>query len=135
LNELIRPDGPQEEVRGNTTNSNQSREGASTSSSRRRRKGHILTPDDCRRMLGQLPSLITLKMISPAQANAITRALQTLLAESRASQASGPAKVADENLIALLRVQPDVLEMVEPLLTDEQVDQIMKGVRDDPNEA
>jgi hypothetical protein len=136
MNDLTLTDSPQEEGPGNATNnSSQSREDASASQSRRRRKGRILTADDCRQMLGELPSLITLKLITPAQANAITRTLQTLMSESRASQASGPAKVADENLIALLREQPHVLEMIEPMLTDEQVDQIMKGVRDDAGEV
>jgi hypothetical protein len=94
-------------------------------SARQRRKGRLLSEDDCRRMLSELPTLVILKLISPAQANAMTRTLQVLLNETRASQSAGPAQV-DENLFAKLRSQPELLTLMEPYLSDDHVDRIMR---------
>jgi len=92
---------------------------------RRTAQAPLLSADDCRRMLAQQIKFTTTKLISPAQANANTRILQTLLADARASEMAGPAPVVGDNVIQILRDSPDLLEFVEPLLTREQLAKIL----------
>jgi|tagenome__1003787_1003787.scaffolds.fasta_scaffold20818514_1 hypothetical protein len=106
-------------------------EGKPHSSGRSRRRGRVLSENDCRRMLSEIPTLVILKVISPAQANAMTRTLQVLLNETRGSQSGGPVQV-DENLIAILRSRPDLLNLFEPFLSDDQIDRLVRGDSDEP---
>jgi hypothetical protein len=98
---------------------------------RRRRKGMPLSREDCLAMLGQLPSLVTLGILSPAQANSIRGVLGTILAETRESYSGGSSPLANENLIRILREQSELLNLLEPLLTDEQMSTILKEFTDE----
>ncbi len=136
-NELIpsepTPQGPQDDP---TTGSDRcDDDGAQSRKQRQRRRGHVLSVDDCLCMLSQLPSLITLNAITPSKANAIKGALQAVLAELRGTHAARPAKELNDNLIAQLRNQPELLHSLEPLLSDEHVDEILRGVKDDTDKA
>ena len=51
------------------------------SESRRRRTTGVPTREECLRKLAQLPGLVAMKIISPAESNAISRSLQVILAE------------------------------------------------------
>ena len=87
----------------------------------------VPTQQECMRALGRLPILITLKVISTQQANAIRGTYQTVLNEiHRSTSDGGTAAVADDNVIALLKANPELLNLVEPLLTDQQVRDLLE---------
>jgi hypothetical protein len=98
---------------------------------RRPRKSKIFSRDDCLRFLSQLPGLITAEFLTPAEANAIHRVVETLLAESRTPQSTGSPQVLGKKIICIVRANPELLELLEPLLTDEQIESLMKDVMDD----
>lgn len=101
------------------------------SESRRRRTTGVPTREECLRKLAQLPGLVAMKIISPAESNAISRSLQVILAEMRTSQSTGTSHVMNEQTLQVLRDHPDLQELLEPLLSDDQIDQLMRDVTDD----
>ena len=78
-----------------------------------------------------LPKLILLKIVTPAEANAISRATQVYLDQTRTSQSGTSARPANEDVLANLRANPDLLEWIEPYLSDEDIARVMRGVKDD----
>lgn len=87
----------------------------------------VPTRQECMQALGRLPGLIALKVISTQQANAIRGTYQTVLNEiHRSTSDGGTAAVADDNVMALLKANPDLLNLVEPLLTDQQVRDVVE---------
>jgi hypothetical protein len=98
---------------------------------RRRRKSRISSREELMLKLDQLPGLVLLKVITTAEANAITRAVQAQLAEMRSAPPAGSSPQFGEHIVGILRAHPEMQELFEPLLTDEQVESIMRDVTDD----
>ena len=87
----------------------------------------VPTRQECMRALGRLPGLIALKVISTQQANAIRGTYQTVLNEiHRNASDGGTAAIADNDVMALLKANPDFLTLVEPLLTEQQVRDVVE---------
>jgi prophage DNA circulation protein len=94
-------------------------------------KTQIPSRDDCMQALAQLPGLIAMKVLTPAQASAIRSTYQALLAELGRQQGS-MSQLADDQVLQILRQQPELLQILEPLLTDEQIAVVL---RSDPDGA
>jgi len=99
----------------------------------RGRRPEIRSEEDCVAALGQLPGLITMGLIAPAQANAIARSLREVIRyhELRRSQSAAGATLGDEDLLQTVRDNPQMLGLLEPLLTDEQVAMVIGGAGDE----
>lgn len=94
---------------------------------RRQRRRQIYTCDDCLVMLTQLPGMLKAKYITPAEANSIRPVLQAILAEHRTGKrAHGPQKPMPENLLRLVRANPELQIWFEPSLSDEDVQALME---------
>jgi hypothetical protein len=93
----------------------------------RRHPGQVLNQQQCLAGLSQLPGLLAMNMIKPGQANAMRGAFRDVLQFHLQANRSGAADgLPDEDLLALLRKTPEMFSMLEPLLTDEQIDLVMK---------
>jgi len=85
----------------------------------------IPSDEDCLAALAQLPGLVALKYMTPAQANAVRGVYQAILKHyQQARAASARPGIADADLLEIARANPEILSMLEPLLTDEQMDLI-----------
>lgn len=97
---------------------------------RTERRAEIPSVQDCLRALAQLPGLIALKALSTGQANAIRGAYNAILQQHQHSQASGQQQLSDDNVLELYRQHPEMISMLEPLLTDAQIKMVMGTDRD-----
>jgi hypothetical protein len=82
--------------------------------------------EDILHKLGQMPGLIAIGVLPPAKANAMKGVYQTILSHVDDSRQSGAARVADEDLIKILQQQPELLKALQPFLTPEQLDLIIR---------
>jgi hypothetical protein len=102
----------------------------------RRRRYRAPTVEDCLRSLGQLPGLIALHYVKPAEASAMRGIYQLILQQlerdKQASSAQG--KLADADVAELMRTNPEVLEMLTAVLSEEQIAMIMGEIEEKEGE-
>jgi hypothetical protein len=98
----------------------------------RQGRAAIASAEDCLAMLSRLPSLVTLGMISTATANTI-RSTCTAILQYYGRQQSGPSRtvVNEKDVAKLLRTHPEYAKLFEHLLTDEQIEILVRGGKDD----
>jgi hypothetical protein len=103
---------------------------------RQRRADPLPNAEQIQRMILALNEAIILGTISPRVATVIQRSLRMLLdAQLRRDRQPGTASNS-EALVELCRRDPNVLQTIEPLLSDGQLDAIMKEIsRDKDDEA
>ena len=96
-----------------------------------RGRARIASVEECLRVLSQLGSLATLGMLSTAQANTI-RSTYTAILQYHERQQSGPTRTItnEKGLAELLRKQPELATLLEPLLSDEQIQMLVRGGKD-----
>jgi hypothetical protein len=97
----------------------------------RRQRVPIPTVDQVLQQLIQLNGAVAIGAMSTKEANLIHKNLRTVLdvQMKRASREdSGPSQ---EALVELCRNDPRVLNVIEPFLTDTQMEWLMNEVRDD----
>jgi len=104
----------------------------------RQGRAAIASAEDCLAMLSRLPSLVTLGMISTATANTIRSTCAAIL-QYYERQQSGPSRtvINEKDVGKLLRTHPEYAKLFEPLLTDEQIEMLVRGGKDagDSDEA
>ena len=104
----------------------------------RQGRAAIASAEDCLAMLSRLPSLVTLGLLSTAQANTI-RSTCTAILQYHERQQSGPSRtvVNEKDVAKLLQKHPEYAKLFEPLLTTEQIETLMRGGKDagDSDEA
>jgi hypothetical protein len=100
----------------------------------RRGKSRIPKTDECLKALAQLPGLVAMKLLKPAEANAIRAAYREILQHYQKEHArEDRRRLSDADVLDLMRKDPKILGMLEPLLTDEQIAMVMNGAKDGPN--
>jgi hypothetical protein len=82
--------------------------------------------NDILHKLDQMPGLIAIGLLPPAKANAMKGVYHTMLAHIGDSPQPGAARVADEDVIKILRQQPELLKALQPFLTPEQLELIIR---------
>jgi hypothetical protein len=97
------------------------------------RKPSIPDPNACLAALAQMPGMVAFKLITPAQSNAMRAPLEAILRQhnwtaTRAGQSEG--RIANVDLMELARRNPEVLNMLAPVLTEEQITMVMKTTTD-----
>jgi hypothetical protein len=111
-------------------------DGASSCRRRARRNKGSQIPDvnACLDALSALPGLIAIGMISPAQANAMSRVYATLLQHHERTESVRDQRVTLEgDALELLRTNPRLASLLEPFLTDDQIDSILGKGKESPN--
>jgi hypothetical protein len=118
------PDGEGNHDPGNSGDSN--REGA-----RRASEKSIPSREDCLKAMGAMPGLVGMRILKPAQANSIRAIYDSILDQHDRVRPGQSAPLADDDLLQLWRDQPHLIDLLEPLLSQEQLEMIMRKVRND----
>jgi hypothetical protein len=84
-------------------------------------------------MLMKLSGMVTLGMVSPAQANVIQRNLRIILdVQNQRARASNGGQ-SSQALADICRTNPQLLNLLEPFLDDQQMAWLMKSVQEHGN--
>jgi hypothetical protein len=119
MSDIIRSDGDSEQPQRNR----QKKDKRQRSGSKQR---SAPDSDACLAALGQLPGLVAMRVLTTAQVNTMRGVYSTMLQQHHRSQAGQhQAQLDDADVMAILRDNPTLLSLLEPLLTDEQIDAIM----------
>lgn len=93
----------------------------------------IPSVDKIAAMLLKLNGLVMMNIISAAQASVIQRSLRTLL-DIQLKRVPGDRQGLSQDALAeLYRKDPRIVSLLEPFLSEQQVDWLMGVVKDDPN--
>jgi hypothetical protein len=76
--------------------------------------------------LDRMPGMIALGLLPPARANSMRSIFDTMLSHLGESTPGGGAVVADEDIVKVLRLQPELLKIFQPLLTADQLNLIIR---------
>lgn len=134
MNELTANSEPAEStVNPPNEGANPNGENAAQRQSRRRHPGQILDQQQCLTGLSQLPGMVALGLLKPAQANSMRGAFKDLLDHHREDRQSASGAVATDDVIAAVRRNPALLTLFEPMLTDQQFELVMNAVQGAPH--
>lgn len=89
---------------------------------------HIPTREECLAALAKLPGLIAMKVLSPGAANAIRASYETLLKEYGKAPNGPSGHFSDEDVMSMFRSHPEMLSLIESLLTQDQIDMVIKSM-------
>ena len=91
----------------------------------------IASVEDCLAVLTRLGGLVTLGLLGTAEANTI-RSTYTEILKYHERQQSGPSRtvVNEKEVAKLLRTHPEYAKLFEPLLSTEQIEELVRGGRD-----
>jgi hypothetical protein len=104
---------------------------AASGSGKRRRERFIPDADDCLDALARLPGLLAMGLIKPGHANAMRAIYHEILQHHERSQDRDNRQgLANADVIDLMRKDPKILSVLEPFLSQEQVDMIMQSAGD-----
>jgi hypothetical protein len=76
--------------------------------------------------LDQLPGLVAIGVLTPTKANSMRSIYQTMLSHLGDSAPSGGEVVTDEDVIKIMRLQPELLKVIQPFLTQAQLDLVIR---------
>ena len=98
---------------------------------RPRAKPRIATEEDCLAGLSQLPGLLTLGMLTTKQVDSIRGTFNSILQHHRHQPAGTVANSLDQSrLQEIVRANPELANLLEPLLTDDQITMLLQPATD-----
>lgn len=90
------------------------------------------TVEDVLRMLEALNGMVLMRVVSPGVASVIGRNLKTMLEALRQQAATGQGDgLSQETLETILHDAPHLVGLLEPFLTDEQIDWVLQRAKGD----
>jgi hypothetical protein len=98
---------------------------------RQRSAPPVLDAMQCLGGLSQLPGLLATGFLAPKVVNAMRAVYQTLLQHSARAGATAMPALATEDVLSVLRENPERIRLFEPLLTDEQLEMITREINDE----
>jgi hypothetical protein len=78
-----------------------------------------------------MPGLVAIGLLTTGRANSMRGIYQTILSNLNESSVDGAAVIPDEDLLAIVRNQPDLLRALKPFLTRQQLDLIIREAAND----
>jgi|GEM_PF-5581621 len=101
-------------------------------SASRKPKPVIATQEECLAALTKIPALLLIGLIKPQVANAMRGPYKDVLDHHRRAQ-QGPAQggLANADLLRIVREKPELLGLLSGLLTDEQIQLVLKEATDE----
>ena len=93
----------------------------------------VPTVSECLASLSQISGMVALKLITPAQANAMRGSLEAILRQhNRSGTRVGATEgnIQNMDLVDLAKRDPQVLNMLETILTDQQIAMVVKATKD-----
>ena len=131
MNDLTKTDGAADDG-DQQANQHQREKKKQTKNRRQRQANAILSDDQCLAGLSQLPGLLALNMVKPGHANAMRGCFKDILSyRLQSGRNAGDATMSDEDALSLWRSNPDKFHLIEPLLSDAQIDLIFGEGDDD----
>lgn len=90
-------------------------------------RGKTIDAEFCVEALHHLAGLVALGIVTPAKANSIRGAYRDIL-QYRTKQTArhDAAPLSDNDIMALARTDPKLLNMLAPVLTAEQIDMVLR---------
>jgi hypothetical protein len=76
--------------------------------------------------LDQLPGLVAIGLLTPAKGNSMRSVYHTMLSNLGDSSPVGAAAVADDDAIKIMQLAPELLKVIQPLLTADQLNLIIR---------
>jgi hypothetical protein len=101
--------------------------GAGQQPHQRAGQSDIPSEEDCLRAIAQVARLAALGMFKPAVANTIRSAFRDILQHHKSKAKEAERNVANADVLAAVRNDPRTLSLLEPFLTQEMIDAIMKN--------
>jgi hypothetical protein len=102
--------------------------GSGQQSSSRRRRGRPQTIDEVLDAIHKIQVLLVLGIVSPQQAGIMLRAnalhLSVLL---RGQHSGGEQRLPIDKLAEFIELCPELVNLLEPLLTDDQINRLLHG--------
>ncbi len=98
------------------------------------KRSRIPDTEEILAMLMQLNGLVMLGMITSAQANVLQRNLRTILDVQRQKSRADSGGQSTQALADLCRTNPQLMNLLEPFLSDAQMEWLMKSIREAGNE-
>jgi hypothetical protein len=92
-----------------------------------REKPSIPTLEDCLRAMAQLAGLVAMGLLKSSEANAIRGAYREILQHHKSEAKQSETSLSNADVMEVLRKDPQVLSLLEPLLTPEQVAMVMQN--------
>jgi hypothetical protein len=81
--------------------------------------------------LQQVSGLVTLGILGPAKANAVVRCISKSSDIVMRCQTATPGAATQPELVEACRKNPKLIGLLEPLLTDDQLAELLRQVNDD----
>ena len=99
--------------------------------SKRAKSSQVFDVQMCLEALSRLPGLLLMGYVRPAQANAIRSTLEAILRHYHQTRSTGTASPRQGiDIMSILRTHPQLINLFEPLLTDEQLESLMREAKD-----
>lgn len=90
----------------------------------------IPTAEECVGKIAQLPGLLFLGLVKPQTANSMRACLNDVVAyRGRQQQASPPGAFSNDELLRVLREKPELINLLDGFLSDEQIQFVMAQVK------
>ncbi|MEX2142015.1 MAG: hypothetical protein WD894_22300 [Pirellulales bacterium] len=91
----------------------------------------IPTAEECLQKLAHLPSLVALGVLTPAQSNSMAAAFREILRHhQRAESGTANSGVANLDVLAIAARDPNLINMLAPMLSKQQLDLLMERQED-----
>lgn len=90
-----------------------------------------LSPGEIREKLGRLPGLVAIGVLTPAKANSMRAVYDSLLRSLEGTATSTSRTVADADALFILRQHPELLRLMEPFLSQDQVALVVQEAEND----
>jgi hypothetical protein len=100
---------------------------------RRRKRAASAVPsrEECLSAIAALNGLIALRILTSAQANSIGAGYVAILREHDRARQGTQRRLSDDDVRQIWNDQPHLIDMLESLLTDEQLEMVMRWSRSD----
>jgi len=94
----------------------------------RQRKSHdIPSEEECLGAIAQVARLAALGLLKPAQANAIRGSFREILLYHQKKAKENEQGISNIDVLDVFQKDPKLLRLLEPLLSQEQIDMILKN--------
>jgi len=91
------------------------------------RKREIPSVEDCLAAILQVGQLVAMGLLKPPQANAIRASFREVLLFHRSKAKEAEKGISNVEVLEVLRKDPKLLSLFEPILSQEQVEWILRG--------
>ena len=93
----------------------------------------IANVDECLRGLSQLPGLVATGVLSTTKANSMCGVYRTLLQHHRQTENAQQDQRINDDLLRMLSDHPKLMSLMEPFLTQGQVESLIIQAKDGDN--